>query len=161
MGQSAEQSFEALGPKQGWEVRPAPLRSNVDEHWDFLIEKGGRRYRVEVKAMKRLERSDPDVQDRWVWIELHGVRPHDRGWLYGGKAHLIAFETRNSFVVVPRKSLCALVRRVVNFKAIAPSAGQAKYAVYSRPGRYDALTLIEMKLLLPIAWAEWPKAQFL
>jgi hypothetical protein len=80
--------------RQGWRVTAASNYANVNDHWGLLIEKGKEKYRVDVKGMKRLSRHDSNVQDKWLWIELHGVRERDRGWLYGGKAELMAFEKK-------------------------------------------------------------------
>ena len=108
--------------------------------------------------MKRLSRRDSSVQDEWIWIELHGVREHGRGWLYDGKAELMAFEKKGSFVVVRRDDLIKLVEQLVDVNTTAHSARAARYKVYSRPGRPDRITMIETKKLAGISWDEWPKS---
>ena len=109
-----------------------------------------------MKAMKRIQRSDNDVQDEWTWIELHGVRPHDDGWLHG-EAKIIAFETRESFILVKRKDLIDLVHKYVNFDTLVEYARDAKYSVYQRKGRADKITLIETEKIREIIYAEWEK----
>lgn len=159
IGQRAESVFARIAIQEGWKVTAASNYANINDHWDLLIEKGAEKYRVDVKAMKRLSRRDPSVQDQWIWIELHGVRERDRGWLYDGKAELIAFEKKESFVIVRRDNLIKLVERLVDLNTTVHSARAARYRVYSRPGRPDRIAMIETEKLKPIEWDEWPKPQ--
>jgi len=101
--------------------------------------------------------STDTVQDEWIWIELHGVREHDRGWLYDGKADLIAFEKKGAFVIVRRDDLTKLVEQLVDMNTTVYLAKDARYKVYSRPGRPDKITMIETEKLAGIRWDEWPK----
>jgi site-specific DNA-methyltransferase (adenine-specific) len=158
IGHKAEDVFARIADQKGWKVTTASNYANINDHWDVLIEKEAERYRVDVKGMKRLSRSDPDVQDEWIWIELHGVREHDRGWLYDGKAELVAFEKKREFVVVKRDDLIKLIEQLVDLKTTVHSAKAARYKIYSRPGRPDRITLIETEKLKPIKWDEWAKS---
>ena len=106
--------------------------------------------------MKRMQRSDEKVQDKWIWIELHGVRPKDDGWLYG-KAKVIAFETTDSFILVKRSDLITLVHKYVNLDSQVFSAIEAKYKVYQRKGRADKITMIETDRLKEIKFTKWKK----
>ncbi|APH11923.1 hypothetical protein ASJ33_01520 [Dehalococcoides mccartyi] len=157
LGDKAELVFRRLAEKRGWELTEASFDCNVNEHWDFLMQRGSDNFKIDVKAMKRLNRGDLDVQDRWIWIELHGVRSQDQGWLYHGKADLISFEKMTSFVIVKRTDLIELVERLVDNKTLVHSSREAKYRVYNRPGRPDRITLIETDTLNPIKWDEWDK----
>lgn len=157
MGQAAENLFARIAEARGFKAIEASLQNDINEHWDFLIEKGTRQFRIDVKAMKRMSRHDREVQDRWVWIELHGVRKYDAGWLYGGKADLIAFEKRRSFLLVKRLDLIALVEKIVDFTARVDSAREANYKIYSRPNRCDRITRIEIEKLNSIKFVEWEK----
>ena len=157
LGDKAENVFRRLAEKRGWKLAEASFDCNVNEHWDFLMQKASDSYKIDVKAMKRLSRGDPDVQDKWVWIELHGVRPYDKGWLYGGKADLLSFEKVASFVIVKRLDLITLVERLVDYKSLVHSSREAKYKTYSRSGRPDKITLIETDKLDSIKWDEWLK----
>ncbi len=107
--------------------------------------------------MKRLSRNNSKLQDKWVWIELHGVRKNDKGWLYGGKSDLLAFETRKTFIVVRRRRLIKLTEESVNFDEVVGTSSEAKYKIYSRKGRPDKLTLIETNKLRTISKQEWKK----
>src|SRR5690349_14885685 len=83
LGQNAENSFAQSAIRHGWRVEPAPADSNKHEHFDYIMSKDGRSLNVEVKSRKRMGRRDSEVQDEHVWIELHGVRKDDQGWLHG------------------------------------------------------------------------------
>jgi site-specific DNA-methyltransferase (adenine-specific) len=157
IGQNAEDVFASMATERGWKVTVASDYANIHDHWDLLIEKGAERYRVDVKGMKRLGRYDAGVQDQWIWIELHGVREHDRGWLYDGKAELIAFEKEGSFMIVRRNDLIKLVEQLVDLNTTVRSAKEARCKVYSRPGRPDKIAMIETEKLAGIRWDEWPK----
>ena len=158
IGEKAEDVFARIAIQKGWRVTAASNYANINDHWDLLIKKGAEGYRVDVKGMKRLSRRDSDVQDEWIWIELHGVREHDRGWLYDGKAELIAFEKKGTFVVVMRNDLIKLVEQLVDMNTTVHSAKDARYKVYSRSGRPDKITMIETEKLKSIEWDEWPKS---
>ena len=97
LGDRAEVIFKKIARSKGWDVKEATERQNIDEHWDYLIKKDSKSFKVDVKAMKRISRSNQDVQDSWFWVEFHGVRSYDRGWLYDGKADLIAVERKIHF----------------------------------------------------------------
>ena len=101
-------------------------------------------------------RKDSAVQDEHVWIELHGVRKDDNGWLYG-KADLIAFELKNSFRIVRRADLLSLVKNLVDFNTRVEKPIEALYKLYSRSGRSDSLTIIRAEDLLKITSLEWTK----
>ncbi|MBN2092116.1 hypothetical protein JW964_21030, partial [candidate division KSB1 bacterium] len=115
IGEKAEQLFTKIAIQKGWKVTPAPSKSNIDDHWDLLLEKGDKKFTIDVKAMKRLRRQDLQVQDEWIWIELHGVRVQDPGWLLAGKADLLAFEKKDSFLIVKRTDLIKFLPQLVDF----------------------------------------------
>lgn len=158
-GESAEQRFARLAIARGYRVSASSARQDIDEHWDLLITKPGETYRVDIKAMKRIARSDARAQDAWVWIELRSVRADDAGWLFGGKADWIAFERVASFVIVPRAALVALIPKIVDTKSRVTKPADAKYKVYQRANRPDLLTLVEMTQLDKIKIAEWQKEE--
>ena len=58
LGERAEARFAVLAGKLGWRVSASAKAENIDEHWDFLIEKEALAYRVEVKSRKRVSREE-------------------------------------------------------------------------------------------------------
>lgn len=157
IGLNAQDLFDNIAETRGWHVTKATVDEDMNEHWDRLIKKGVESYKVEVKAMKRLTRHDSNVQDEWVWIELHGVRNYDKGWLYDGKSDIIAFEKKESFLIVKRLDLIDLIPRVVDMGRLVSDVREAKYKIYQRSGRPDKISLIRNDDLLPIKWDEWNK----
>ena len=156
-GLRAQDKFEKILKREGFSVKHATSEEDMNEHWDLKALKEGKEFRIEVKAMKKISRQDKEPQDKWHWIELHGVRKNDEGWLYGGKADFIAFETKSSFLLVKRKDLVDLVDKTVNKNEFVDSPYKAKYKVYQRKNRPDKLTLIETSKLRGIAVKEYEK----
>lgn len=156
LGRRAESSFARSAIKHGWTIEPASEDGNKNEHFDYLMSKDGRSLKVEVKSRKRMGRADFRVQDAFVWVEIHGVRKDDQGWLYGG-ADLIAFELADSFRLVRRSDLARLIGKLVDFNATVDTPKEALYKLYSRRGRHDLLTMIRSSDLLQITALDWSK----
>lgn len=159
LGNTAQDKFKILAQQRGWQVVDANQDQDINEHWDFLIIKksNGEEYRVDVKARKRISRWDNSQQDEWIWIEFHGVRENDLGWLYGGRADLFAFEMIDRFVIITKTNLQSIAENKVAKNERVNSAKDAKYKIYSRAGRPDVISLIEMKLIVASAWDIWEK----
>lgn len=157
LGQKAEDQFARLAVKQGFKITASSGRDNMDEHFDYVMERGGKTFKVDVKSRKRVARKEKETQDEYLWIELHGVRADDKGWLYAGHADLIAFELAKSFRIVDRLELIALVEKLVDFDAKVATPKDALYKVYSRKSRPDLLTMIRSEDLKSIRHGEWRK----
>lgn len=154
LGQRAEDAFARIASQRGWKVESAPERGNIDDHYDYVISKEGQTFKVEVKSKKRISRSDGGTQDELIWVELHGVREKDPGWLFG-KADLIAFELKSSFRIVKRKDLLKRINELLDFSKYVDKPEDALYKQYSRPGRPDLLTMIKVEDLREVIWEEW------
>ena len=103
LGDKAEETFILSAVRQGWKVSASSKHENIDDHWDYLIEKDGSEFKVEVKSEKRIQRNDDKSQHEFVWVELRNVRGKV-GWLFG-KSDLIAFESETSFPFIRRFSM--------------------------------------------------------
>ena len=156
LGEKAEARFVEIAHRSGWKVAASTKAENIDEHWDYQIEKGEEKYKVEVKSAKRVHRDDNKIQFEYTWVEIHGVRPKDTGWLFG-KADIIAFEKQNSFIFVKRLDLLAVVNKKVNLVAKVRDPKDALYKIYRRDGRKDKLTLLPASDLEAIKFMEWNK----
>jgi hypothetical protein len=156
-GLRTEDLFLQAAKHNDWKVIPATPQEDINEHWDFKIVKESQSFKVDVKGLKKISRSDSAVQDEWIWIELHGVRENDKGWLYGSKADLISFEKKKSFIIVKRVDLMNKILKVIDLTTLVPTARDAKYKIYQRVGRPDKITLIQMNDLESIKWEEWEK----
>jgi len=156
LGEHAEGLFIVLAVKSGWKISASSKEENIDEHWDFQIEKSSEAFKVEVKSRKRVTRKDEGLRTDLTWVEIHGVRPQDTGWLFG-KADLVAFEKETTFLIVKRLDLLALVNKKVNLVAKVRDPQDALYKIYTRVGRKDKLTLLLTKDIEEIKFLEWIK----
>lgn len=102
---------------------------------------------VDVKGMKKLNRSDADVNPDIHWIEFRNVHGN-KGWIYG-EAEYIAFEIVDGFIMIKREELLEWCREKIADKKIGDK--KELYKLYRRNGRNDiiSLVLVEDLLLLP------------
>lgn len=164
MGNKAELAFINMMPRYGWKLEAANSRQERIEHWDFRMTRehetlGHQMFTVEVKAMKKLGRRDPNPQDRYMWVELKNIDGGD-GWVYG-KADYIAFEMRDSFIMVRRTKLLQLIERKLaeGNHAWVNSPEDAVYKLYGRRDRRDEVTLIPVEDLMTLSNAIFKKEQ--
>ncbi len=155
LGDKAEELFILMAVKLGWKISASTKEQNIDEHWDYLIEKDDQQFKVEVKAEKRIQRADDALQANFIWVEIRNVRGKV-GWLFG-KADLIAFEKEKTFFFVKRLDLLAVVNQKVNLVAKVKSAQDALYKIYTREGRKDKVTLLPSSDIDSIKFMEWKK----
>lgn len=164
-GNSAEELFRLTAYKNGYFTKPSSKDENIYSHIDTWIIKhtpneNSIPISVDVKASKRVSRSNDisSTRDDLLWIELHSVKPNNKGWLYDGKADYIAFELSNSFILIKREQLIQVIPTVTE-KTFVSRPEEAKGKLYSRPNRCDLLTLIETNIILPYSHI-WTKPQF-
>ena len=136
-GESAEQKFAAVLSN----VDTASMIENIHEHWDLKDKK----FKYDVKSMKRWNRSDKDPTDRIHFIEFKNVRGH-KGWLYG-KADYIVFETRSYWILVGRDKL----QNWIEGFQMELSTDKEIYKLYSRKGRKDLMTIVPTMDLIAIS----------
>lgn len=90
--------------------------------------------KVDVKGMKKINRTDQEPNENFHWVELKNVRGN-RGWLFGD-ADYFAFEIKDYFVIVKKEELQELIKT-----KIKEEEGKGVYMQYSRSGRKDLMTL--------------------
>ena len=141
-GKAAEQLFAAIAIEKGYTViKATPLQDRL-EHKDMMITKNNVSAWVDVKAQKRLSRTDETAQDDRILLELHGRGVKNKGWLYGGQARFIAQETVDGFLFLSRTALIRYVERYVGATTHATSSKEAYYKVYNRSGA-DLFTWVD------------------
>jgi len=141
MGQDAFVRFKNMASVCGWEVRNSTREEDYKKHIDCFISKDGQTFSVDVKARKRVARGGAYTNN--LWIELRGVN-NTRGWLFGGHADFIAFESADGeFVVVERSEIIRFINSIKNKMSYVKSPYHALYNVYTRNGRDDKLTMIK------------------
>ena len=153
LGQKAESRFAALAQQNGWTVKEASKRGNVEDHYDYEISKDDQHLKVDVKSNKRVSRKAKNVQDDFIWVEFRTVRDTN-GWLFGA-ADLIAFENQSGFKIVERKALVRVINKLVKIHVKVEKPEDALYKVYTRKGRPDEITLIKSSDIDSILWDVW------
>lgn len=157
-GDNAVNLFEKECGLRGIKYEKSSYKEDVFDHFDYhLYSDSGKSYKVEIKARKRIKRSDANTQDACIWIEFKNVVGKD-GWLYG-KADYIVFECEDEFIFVNRLKLVTLAEKLVNFKEQAKSSSAALYKVYTRFGRKDLVSMIKLSDLNPIIKTRWKKGE--
>jgi hypothetical protein len=158
-GSLAEAYFEKIASDRDWKIEHS---SPADDRrgWDFVMRKGEEEYKVDVKCMKRIRRTDRMGQDRFIWLEL--TRGSAQGWIYREATDLFAFEVEDEFIIVPGAALRELVEKECDRESVAevPTPGK----VYKRKrsgGDYDSLTLLPRDSLKKIAWNCWEKGDLM
>lgn len=159
-GNNTEALFDKIAKIMGYNIMNATPEQDMKEKWDRLLYKGrvaeiGKMYKVEIKGLKRISWNGR-FQDKWTWIELHGVNENDDGWLYGGKSDIIAFQRSDKFVFVERTKLIDLVNELVDPGKTVDKTEDAEYKVYHRETRpYERSTMIELYKIEEIKFTEW------
>lgn len=155
-GKRAEDLFRDLAEKRGYTVQISS-REQQFNHIDFILEKGGQKWKIDVKGAKKLSRKNDDPCFKHIWIEKKNCRGQN-GWILGESSH-IAFELENEFVIVSRKDLLELVEKLCNFDKIVTQSKKALYCGYRRFGRQDLLSLIKTTDLYQIKYTIWEKGR--
>ena len=181
-GKRAELMIHELAKQRQYKIVKAKQYFDIHHHWDYeldmdtgVVREGSAEavgspkiadltsFKIDVKSMKKISRTDLEPQDEWVWLEVHGVGEKNEGWLYGGKADFIVFETKSSFVFILRTDLIKVVEERVDRspESLVKKAGLARYKLYSRPNRHDLITLVEYSVLKPYIKETWNKPDYM
>lgn len=154
MGEFAELTFGSLLSQKG-KVRIAN-RSEQMNHIDFILtHPDGKQTKYDVKARKRVSRSDNSVSDDRVWIEFLNING-DFGWLYGHSDYLV-FERNEDFLIVSRLVLQKFAEEKCDLKQMVTSSSNALYVGYRRAGRGDLLSMVKTSDIAKIAQEIWSK----
>jgi hypothetical protein len=136
-----EDKFAAV-IKQLGEVAPSTTEQDINEHWDVKLD-----VKFDVKAVKKVNRSDGETDETIHWVELINVRGN-KGWLYG-EADYFAFELDDYWVIVNKQILQTFIAKKCAKKE--KSDTPALYKIYNRKDRLDAITLVKTIDLMYIA----------
>lgn len=146
-GNDAEKLFLSLCERRGW--MPKAVK-NADEydykyHVDAMIKMPlNQEMWVDVKCMRSLRRGW-SPQSEYMWVELNSS-----GWLFGGKATVVAQQvTDNAFALFDRDALAKYVKEVVDVRSpVVPYAEQSYLRVYLRETRVKTRTLLSTLSLI-------------
>ena len=139
-GKAAEERFIKLAEERGHRCEATSRKDDIYRHTDYLVVvEGDHDWYVDVKAMKRINRSNTSAQDAEVWLEIRNVGGNN-GWVYS--PGYVAFEVGEGFIVVPKYDLALLIQEKVRHEFVK-TAGDALYRLYTRAGRQDVLTRVK------------------
>ena len=154
MGEHAENTFAQLLSKRGT-VRPA-TKSEQFTHVDFVLTTTDKKsIKYEVKARKRINRSDSQVNDDLIWVEWLNVSGNP-GWLATGSDY-ICFEREKDFLIVDRRKLHEWCLNQCDMSSLVQFASQALYKAYQRRGRKDLISIIKTTDVEKLAEDVWAK----
>jgi hypothetical protein len=112
----------------------ASSSEDIYQHWDVKID-----IKVDVKAMKKLNRADDKPNESIHYVEIKNVHGN-KGWLYGD-ADYFAFETEDYYVMVSKLRLQEMIAEKCKEKIKCDKP--ELYKLYSREGRSDMMTLVK------------------
>lgn len=158
----AEQYFKILAQNMSVPIVESNSFQDRTEKWDYEIVHEGNNFKVDVKCMKRISRTDTNPQDNFFWIELDRIKTNTNsiGWLYAGKADIIAFECAEDFVLVKKSNLRTIIEKLVDKNAIVHEPKDAVNKIYLRKRpkkKFDTLTLLKAQDVRKIAYCKWEK----
>ena len=139
-GQNAEDSFHILAKSKGYAVRESRPDEDRIGHYDFVISKDGKSYKVEVKSKKlfHIRHKGRMISDFFL-VEFVGVAGF-AGWSYG-QADLFAFEEENGFYLVPAKTFREVAEKLCSNEWVTDKKDML-YKRYGRKDRQDEVSAI-------------------
>lgn len=128
-GKKTEEKFSELFDK----TLKSTKYQDINEHWDVLIN-----YKIDVKGLKKIKRSDDNVNENIHWVEIKNVNGN-LGWLYAEETDFFAFELFKYWIIVEKIKLQKFIsNNVVKEYVNEPML----YKLYRRIGRNDVITLV-------------------
>lgn len=117
-------------------------KQDVIEHWDVQINS-----RIDVKGLKKIRRSDSDVNENIHWLEIKGITGH-LGSVYSDHVDYFAFETVKYWIIVDKLKL----QKLISENVIKEFVNEPKpYYLFKRQDRLDVLTIAPTLDLMYIA----------
>jgi len=136
-----EATFADEAKERGYDVTKSSFHEDTKEHIDFFLEKDGLSFSVDVKGRKKVNRHDNSYTDNSTWVEFKNINGNP-GWLYG-KANYIVFEQADKYIFINREHLLAYCLDAVEDSYVS-TGKEARYKYYTRSGREDLLSRIEL-----------------
>ena len=135
-GLQKEDEFAKLLVEQcGGEIKHSTRSEDINHHVDLIWTVEGKDVYFDVKGLRKANRSDTNYDDSIHWVEIQNVKGKE-GWLYG-RAHYIAFELNDEWLIVKRVDILKLIDEKVLDKTIKTS--KELYTYYQRKGREDII----------------------
>lgn len=153
IGESVENQFmKALKKKfNGCVVSSTTRWDNQTKHIDVHFLLGQCVTTFDVKAEKKVNRSDTDTSKDFTWVELQN-NFGTKGWAYGDEKY-IAFEWNDSFIIVDRQKLLDLTNKNKLPEIIYENKDLEPYCQYQRRkwGNQDICVLTPIDDIMSIS----------
>lgn len=127
-------------------IEESTQSEDIYDHIDFKINKT---YNIDVKSLKKKQRSDTNFQEEEHFVEIKNVNGNT-GWAYSQKTDFFAFETFDYWLFVSKEKLQNLVKEKVE-KVFVDDVYNCLYKLYSRPNRKDIITKVKTIDLMAIS----------
>ena len=115
---------------------PASEEEDIKEHWDVKVVT-----KIDVKGLRKKNRSDANVDENFHWVELSNVHGGKRtGSLYG-MADYFSFETYDYFIMVCKLKLQEFIESKCKGKKLEKT--KEPYTLYRRDGRKDIIVKVK------------------
>ena len=147
-GVRAEELFATLCERDGIQARKSSTDEDMMGRIDYHLTNGKNKLTVDVKAMKAIN-AWGKKQDEKIWVELK-TKGYP-GWLYAGKADIIAFEMKDCFLIVLKNTLREWCNKNINKSVYSLYPDEAELIVYLRPGTNDELSLVDAEEIKKLA----------
>ena len=146
-GKRAEQRFEHLLKLNKYEIVPTSEGDDYFDRIDVAIKQNNDYILIDVKAARRISRSDSAVQQKYTWLELH-----KGGSLFSGKSTHFAFELIEGFVLVDKEAVRTFILNSFNSNQHrVEQSTQAFMKPYRRKGRFaEWITLVNIEDLIKV-----------
>lgn len=116
---------------------------DISEHWDV-----GYMLKFDVKGLKKISRSDNEVNENIHWVEIKNVNGL-AGWLYGEATHFV-FELIDYWLIIEKNNLQEYIaKKTIKEYTEKPTINK----LYKRNGRKDIITLVKTIDLIHISTA--------
>ena len=138
----------------------APSSSQKSRHVDYVMI-GVNKQKTSYSVALDIKYRHPKAADKWQWLEFKNIQGKP-GWLYQ-ESDFIVFERKRDFLFVNRKNLVHWVNETSKIRHDLPqvkNSWEAKYRLYSRPQKREAITQVTSKDLLEINGTQiWEKLE--
>tara|TARA_A200000159_G_C7257815_1_gene311698 strand:+ start:451 stop:930 length:480 start_codon:yes stop_codon:yes gene_type:complete len=139
--------FSELAESKGYKILEPSFsekKANIDLKLEGHI--GGKKTIVSIDIKKSNQHSN-----QWVYIEFDNSKG-GKGWIYG-KCQFIVFETKKSFIFIPRKKLLTWLTSSQTIRFDLPYVDKpwnSKYRLFRRKNTLETITQIKVSDLLSI-----------
>lgn len=146
-GKVVENNFanDLIASEGGFIVAPSKT-DDIKNHIDLFWVKNDKSCSFDVKGVRKKSRYDTSVSYDTTWLELKNVNGLNGSLL--GKQDYMAFEMKDEWVIVRRKSLLLSLLKMLSDKTIYNTNPNEDYKLYQRSGRQDLIVRVPYSFII-------------